>query len=35
MRSSTDYGVLMWYEGEELAGLIEIHMDDRKCLCHS
>ena len=23
-----DYGVFMWYEGEELAGLIEIHVDD-------
>ena len=28
MRSGADYGVFMWYEGEQLAGLIEIHVDD-------
>ena len=28
MISSVDYGVFMWYEGEKLAGLIEIHVDD-------
>ena len=25
---SVDYGVFMWYEGEQLAGMIEIHVDD-------
>ena len=28
LRSSVDYGVFMWYEGEQLAGLMEIHVDD-------
>ena len=28
VRSSVDYGVFMWYEGEQLARLIEIHVDD-------
>ena len=28
VRSSVDYGVFMWYEGEKLAGLIDIHVDD-------
>ena len=28
MRSSVDYGVFMWYEREQLAGLIETHVDD-------
>ena len=28
VRSSVDYGVFMWYEGEKLAELIEIHVDD-------
>ena len=28
VRSGVDYGVFMWYEGEELAGLIGIHVDD-------
>ena len=28
VRSSVDYGVFMWYEGEKLAGLIEIHVND-------
>ena len=28
VRSSVDYGVFMWYEGEQLAGLIEIDVDD-------
>ena len=28
VRSSVDCGVFMWYERKELAGLIEIHVDD-------
>ena len=28
VRSCVDYGVFIWYEGKELAGLIEIHVDD-------
>ena len=28
VRSSVDYGVFMWYEGEQLAGLNETHVDD-------
>ena len=28
MKSSVDYGVFMWYEGEQLAGLNEIHVDN-------
>ena len=28
VRSSVDYGVFMWYEGEKFTGLIEIHVDD-------
>ena len=28
VRSGADYGVFMWYEGKQLARLIEIHVDD-------
>ena len=31
VRSGVDYGVFMWYEGEQFAGLIEIHVDDFPC----